>query len=109
MTGPEKDALASAKRVVSEWELLVHTRQFSLEWQTPGLQDTELERVYGEWDLRFSFCLQERKRARRRDIEGVRRTAGWEGMGRRAASLSDKGRDLRSQRLWRADGRIVPD
>ena len=30
---------------VPEWELLVHTRQFSYEWQIQDLQDTENERV----------------------------------------------------------------
>src|SRR6266849_6519608 len=35
----------SSRRRVSEWELLVHTRQFSYEWQIQGLQDTENERV----------------------------------------------------------------
>jgi hypothetical protein len=30
---------------VSEWELLVYTRQFSYEWQVKELQDTELGRV----------------------------------------------------------------
>jgi hypothetical protein len=28
-----------------KWELLVHTRQFSYEWQIQGLQDTENKRV----------------------------------------------------------------
>jgi len=28
-----------------EWELLAHTRQFSQEWQTQDLRDTENERV----------------------------------------------------------------
>src|SRR5713226_731868 len=35
----------SSRRRVSKWELLVHTRQFSYEWQIQGLQDTENERV----------------------------------------------------------------
>src|SRR6266403_4329350 len=34
-----------SRRRVSEWELLVHTRQFSYEWQIQDLQDTENERV----------------------------------------------------------------
>src|SRR6266403_2641379 len=34
-----------SRRRVSKWELLVHTRQFSYEWQIQGLQDTENERV----------------------------------------------------------------
>ena len=34
-----------SRRRVPEWELLVHTRQFSYEWQIQGLQDTENERV----------------------------------------------------------------
>src|SRR6267142_5783358 len=34
-----------SRRRVSEWKLLVHTRQFSYEWQIQGLQDTENERV----------------------------------------------------------------
>jgi hypothetical protein len=36
---------------VPEWELLVHTRQFSQEWQTKGLRNTELGRVYGRWEV----------------------------------------------------------
>ena len=35
----------SSQQRVSEWELLVYTRQFSYEWQIQGLQDTENERV----------------------------------------------------------------
>jgi len=31
--------------LVPEWELLVHTRQFSYEWQMQDLRDTENERV----------------------------------------------------------------
>src|SRR6266404_7046085 len=34
-----------SRRRVSEWELLVHTRQFSYEWQIQDLQNTENERV----------------------------------------------------------------
>jgi len=38
------DGLASAENLVPEWELLVHTRQFS-KWQRQDLRDTELGRV----------------------------------------------------------------
>jgi hypothetical protein len=37
--------MARDSRSVPKWELLVHTRQFSYEWQIQDLQDTENERV----------------------------------------------------------------
>jgi len=37
--------MGPAAERVSKWEELVHTRQFSYEWQAKDLQDTENERV----------------------------------------------------------------
>ena len=74
--------LANTQHRVPDWEFWVHTRQFSQEWQTKDLEDTELGRVRNRLKTKDgiggSLCairLQERKKTRRKDIEEVRGTA----------------------------------
>ena len=55
----KRDELPLGARSEPEWELLVHTRQFSYEWQGKDLRDTENGRVckrVNKMDLESRNC-----------------------------------------------------